>query len=173
MNLCFRVFFFTMICLVLLSCSGPFKQLGREQKLMTCEAGRGALMVRDTIVLKDRYLITENPCTNIPDKVDKTAWPSTLLFNPDNSFIFTSDWTANPDYLNSKLTERQMFLNTGQVIVGIYELSKFNKIITLKLNDTDSLKFNWEKTFKIKYSKKQNLLTLVKAKKQRKIESKK
>lgn len=173
MNLCFRVLVFTIICLAVLSCSSPFKQLGREQKLMTCEAGRPALMVRDTIVLKDRYRIVENPCTNIPDKIDKSAWPSTILFNPDKSFIFTSDWTANPDYVNSKLTERQMFLNTGQVITGIYEINKFKKVITLKLLDTDSLKYNWEKTFKIKYSKKQSQITLTKAKKQRSISTKK
>jgi hypothetical protein len=172
MNLGFRLTVSLVVWMLVQACSSPFKQLGREKKLMTCQAGRPALMVSDTIVLKDRYQIKENTCPNIPDKIDKSAWPSTLLFNPDKSFIFTSDWVANPDYVNSKLTERQMFLNTGQVITGVYDFNKFKKIITLKLSDTDTLKYNWEKTFKIRYNKKTNTLTLTKAKKQVKIEGK-
>jgi hypothetical protein len=168
-----RNIFFLTVCFIAWSCASPFKQLGREKKLMTCLAGRPALMSSDTIILKDRYQVKENSCPNIPDKIDKTAWPSTILFNPDKSFIFTSDWVANPDYVSSKLTEREMYLNTGQVATGIYEFNKFKKIITLKLQDTDTLIYNWEKTFKVKYSKKTNTLTFTKAKKQVKINTKK
>jgi hypothetical protein len=163
MSQVFKIIVFLISCSFFISCgSKSFEHLYREKTFYTCSTGSALLLQKDTIVLIDRYLLTENKCTNIPDYIDKSLWPATIYLTNRNSFIFTYGWTAEPDLVNSAFTGADMFLSKGQVINGVYTFNKRKKTINMKIiKEGSDSETEWEKTFRIKYDEKQKIYTLI------------